>query len=145
MGNNTYFVERNMKIQDQPGWKITFREYLMGRDRAVMPTNTEVANMTRLLVALNALRHAYGKPMTVSSGWRPPFFNSKANGARRSAHITGEACDFVDTDGQLAAYCLDNLELLEKLGLYLENPEKTKGWVHLQTRKTASGRRVFDP
>jgi hypothetical protein len=87
----------------------------------------------------------YGKPLSVSSGWRPGIFNKKAGGANNSAHITCEAIDIHDADGEFAKWCLDNLDVLEKAGLYMEDPSRTIGWVHLQTRAPASGKRVFLP
>ena len=131
---------------DEKGWKITYKEYLMGRDKHVTPMKSELTNMHRLLTALNAFRHIYGKPMTISSGWRPSVFNKAVPGAAvQSAHITGEACDFSDPDRSLGKFCMDNLELLGKLGLYLEDLAHTPTWVHLQIRKPRSGNRVFKP
>jgi hypothetical protein len=51
--------------------------------------------------------------------------------------------DFVDVGGALAKWCVKNVQLLEKAGLYLENPEFTPTWVHLQTRPTKN--RIFIP
>ena len=35
--------------------------------------------------------------------------------------------------------------LLEQLGLYMERPQWTPDWVHLQVRAPKSGRRVYVP
>lgn len=115
----------------------------MGRDKDAPLSPEQKANLDRLVVALNIIRQAYGQPMKVSSGYRPAVFNLKAGGAKKSAHLTCEACDFVDTDGELAAWCVKNISLLEKAGLYLENPAFTKGWTHLQIRPTKN--RIFTP
>lgn len=123
--------------------RIAHHEVLMGRDKDAPLSPEQKANLDRLVVALNVVRQAYGKPMRVSSGYRPGVFNLKAGGAKKSAHLTCEACDFADEDGELAAWCLKNVPLLEKAGLYLENPSFTKGWVHLQTRPTKN--RIFVP
>lgn len=125
---------------------ISVQEYLMGREVAAPLTPELQANLNKLMIALNKLRFFYGKPMTVSSGYRPPAINANVPGAaKKSAHMTCEACDFRDPDGELDAWCLANLDKLEECGLYLESPEHTKGWAHLQTRKPKSGRRVFLP
>lgn len=103
-------------------------------------------NLDKLLVPLNKFREAYGKPMAVTSGWRPPSLNSTVKGAApKSNHQRGLACDFKDSDGSLDQFCMDNLDLLEKLGLYLEHPDATKGWCHLQCVPPRSGNRVFRP
>jgi len=123
--------------------RISRDEILMGRDKTSPLSDEQSSNLDKLLVALNLVREAYGKPMTVSSGYRPPAINAQAGGAKRSCHLTCEACDFRDTKGELASWCLDNLSVLERAGLYMESPTHTKGWVHLQTRPTKN--RVFIP
>lgn len=127
---------------------VTKAEVLMGRDKQYPADYTkEVSdNIDKLLIALNKLRKAYGKPMTVSSGWRPPSINAATAGAaKRSNHMIGNACDFKDTDGKLDEWCLANLKLLEEFGLWLEHPDATKGWCHVQQVPPKSGNRVFKP
>jgi hypothetical protein len=122
---------------------ITQREVLMGRE-VEYPLTTELfLNLSELLTCLNVVRAAYGKPMYVTSGYRPGRFNKAAGGAKGSAHLTCQACDFADGDGALAKWLLANLHVLEEAGLWLESPAKTKGWVHLQSRPV--GPRVFMP
>lgn len=128
---------------DKMKWKISESEYLMGRDAAAPLTPQMRQNMEKLLVACNLLRDLYGKPMSVSSGYRPPTANAAAGGAKQSCHLTCEACDFQDTDRKLVQWCLRNLDILVKAGLYMESPINTPTWVHLQTRAPKSGKRVF--
>lgn len=123
---------------------ISRSEVLMGRDRDYPLTPPIHKNLEKLLVALNKFRAVYGKPMIVTSGYRPGHYNRAAGGAKRSSHLTCEACDFADATGGLAKYCLENLKLLEDCGLWMESPTKTKGWVHLQIRPVP-GVRVFQP
>ena len=91
----------------------------------------EINPITRTLVSGNG-----------SGGWRMP---ASMIGAPNSAHKSGQAVDVYDPDGDLDDWCLDNLETLEALGLYLEHPAATKGWCHLTTRAPRSGKRVFYP
>lgn len=79
----------------------------------------------------------------ITSGYRTPAANKAAGGAAKSAHIEGRACDFSDHDGEFAKWCLKNLYLLEENNLWMEDPEYTKGWVHLQSREAK--KRVFKP
>ena len=130
-------------MADKITGKITHSEILMGRDKESPLSPEQKANLDRLVVAVNIIRQAYNRPMKVSSGYRPGVYNLKAGGAKRSAHLTCEAVDFGDVDGQLAAWCTKNVQLLEKAGLYMENSEFTPGWVHLQTRTTTN--RIFIP
>lgn len=120
-------------------------EILMGRDQEYPISATLLSNLNRLVSALNIFRTTYGIPMIVSSGYRPGHYNTDAGGASNSAHKTCEAADFHDQDRNLVNYCLANLDLLAKCGLWLESPDHTPGWCHLQTRPIPSGHRVFIP
>lgn len=123
-------------------------EITMGRDRAFPAEWTEEIsqNIDRLLVALNVVREAYGKPMTVASGWRPRSYNNTIkNAGKASNHTLGLAVDFRDQDGTLRAFVLENLELMQKLGLYFEDFRWTPGWVHFQIVAPKSGKRIFVP
>ncbi len=119
----------------------------MGRDIMYKQDFTDEvsSNIDMLLKALNIVREAYGKPMVVSSGWRPASINAKVGGAKKSAHVVGLAADFKDHDNRLKEWCLANLSVLAKAGLYMEDPSATPTWVHLQLRAPASGNRVFKP
>lgn len=128
---------------------ITRDEVLMGRDRDYPLTPELETNLIKLLEAVNKLRIDWGKPLVVNSGYRPGHYNKSAKGATRSAHTTCEAVDFRDDNqGTFAKWCLNNLNLLEKYGLYMESPTATQEppsrfWVHLQIRPTKN--RVFLP
>jgi len=124
---------------------IRLPEFLMGR-HLEYPLTLELAlNAAQLLAAINYLRGVYGKPLTVSSGYRPGHFNKRAGGAKNSSHLTCEAIDIADPDGKFGEWCLANLHHLEHANLYLENPAYTPGWAHLQARRPVSGNRVFIP
>lgn len=122
---------------------ISRDEVLMGRDKQY-PLDSELENnLGLLLTALNKLRAIYGKPMYVTSGYRPGNFNAAAGGAKKSAHMSCQAVDFKDADKKLRDWCLNNLKVLEECGLYLEDPSYTPTWIHLQIRPTKN--RVFKP
>ena len=132
---------------------FTRNEILKGRDKQAPLTPEMEQNLTRLIEAASVVREAFGKVLHVSSGYRPASINQSVGGAAKSAHQSCEAVDLVDTDGFFANWCLNNLDILEKAGLYLEDPrytgifnskgERTGGWTHLQTRPTS--RRIFIP
>lgn len=77
-----------------------------------------------------------------NGGFRP---QSCSVGAPQSAHKQGQAVDVYDPHGKLDEWCMRHIDVLVELGLYMEHPEATNGWCHLQTRKTKSGNRVFYP
>jgi hypothetical protein len=84
----------------------------------------------------------------VSSGWRPPVVNANTpNASRTSLHMTGRAIDLYDPQNRIDDWTFtpQGLALLAELGLWLEHPEATPGWCHLQDRPPASGCRVFRP
>jgi hypothetical protein len=81
----------------------------------------------------------------VSSGYRPPSVNRRVGGAPNSAHLTCEAVDLRDMGGTLGKFLVKRQDLLVTHDLYMEDPKVTTTWVHLQTRPTKSGSRVFKP
>lgn len=115
----------------------------MGRHHEYPLSDELFNNLGKLLVAVNKIREAYGKPMYVTSGYRPGIHNKKAGGATNSSHLTCEAVDFRDPQGKLAQWCISNLDKLVEAGLYMESPARTVGWVHLQIRPTRE--RIFQP
>ena len=112
---------------------ISRDEVLMGRDVEYPLTPELEANLDKLLYALNIFRELYGKPMVVSSGYRPGHYNSDAHGAKHSNHIICLAADFHDPLGEIDQYItLDNEQILASAGLWREAQASTPGWVHLQ-------------
>lgn len=108
-------------------------------------------NAEKLLTVVNAfLQEINLSDVKVSSGWRPSDVNAKVNGAKKSLHMAGLAIDLEDDKEQsLAKACSLNATVLRKFGLFLENPDFTKGatcWVHLDlgTRKDRPNRQ-FNP
>lgn len=139
--------------------RISLEDYFMGRD-ALYPSecSEEVRGNAAITVAkansLLAVLEAQGialepHPNTasiVSSGWRPPQVNAATtNAAVRSKHMTGEAVDLYDPDGELDEFCLAHPGSLAAIGLWQEHPSATKGWLHLQIVPPRSGKRVFYP
>lgn len=122
---------------------ISDHEILMGRQKEYPLDEDQKKNLKALRNAVNAFRKAYGKPMYVSSGYRPGKYNKAAGGASKSAHLTCEAVDFEDNSGKIKQFIKDNPSILEDCGLYMEHPDNTPTWVHLQTRKTKN--RIFKP
>jgi Peptidase M15 len=127
---------------------ISKAELLQGRDVQYASDYTQEIsdNLDQLLVPLNQIRAAWGKPMTVNSGWRPPSINGSTPGAAaHSKHMLGLAADIADADGSLWAWVLQNLSLMKQLGIYMEDKRWTPGWVHFGFGPPASGHRIFVP
>jgi hypothetical protein len=104
-------------------------------------------NASDLAERVSKLLGSMGLPAPkISSGFRTKAANmALTNSAKDSAHMHGQAVDLEDPAGFLGRAILSRPDLLELFDLYLENPHFTHAWVHLQSRKTASGNRVFNP
>lgn len=110
---------------------ITYLELLHGHnvDDLTVP---QQHNLEDLLKAINVIRDAWGKPMTVTSGFRSVQDQARINPkVTNSAHMVGMAVDIAD-DGSLYKWCEANVPLLEKTVLWIE--AGTQGWVHFQIR-----------
>lgn len=127
---------------------ITLPQYWMGRDEKYPDELTpEIeSNATELLRRANDLMDVFGQDRAVRSGWRPKEVNEATpNAAVFSKHMTGQAVDLDDPEGDLDQWCLDNANELARLGLWQEHPSATKGWTHLQFVPPKSGKRCFYP
>jgi hypothetical protein len=127
---------------------ISKDELLKGRDIQYASEYTQEIsdNLDKLLIPLNKIRAAYGHPMIVNSGWRPPSINASTPGAAaHSKHCLGLAADIADPDGKLMKWVLDNLQLMKDLGIYMEDFRWTPDWVHFGLGAPASGKRIFVP
>lgn len=93
-----------------------------------------ISNLTNLVDnVLDPLREAWGKPITVNSGFRSKELNKKIGGATNSQHMDGEAADI--TAGSKA----DNkklFELIQSLKLPFDQiiDEGGYSWLHVSYR-----------
>lgn len=131
---------------------ITLDDYFMGRDKQYPVTDQLRQNAQILLERVNCLVSMYYAELPsvprlmVSSGYRPAQINSKVPGAAtRSNHIVCQAVDLHDPGDLFDDWCLATLHLLEEYDLWLEHPDSTPMWCHLQSVPPKSGRRVFKP
>lgn len=107
-------------------------------------------NLEILLQRMNEVRAAYGKPMVITSGLRDPAHQERliregVSNAKHSLHMAGAACDVKDTRGSLKKWCLENEDLLKRIGVWCEHFDYTKTWVHFQILPPKSGKRFFIP
>ena len=127
---------------------VTVEEYLMGRDKQYPNEfTTELrTNAQDTVSKINELLSAFGETRKVRSGWRPAAVNAATLGAAPlSKHMTCQACDLDDLEGDLDQWCFENRWALENIGLWQEHPASTKSWTHLQTVAPKSGKRIFYP
>jgi hypothetical protein len=122
----------------------------MGRDILYKSELTEEIrnNATELLDKVNRLLAALNwGDVRVSSGWRPSVINAATPGAAvKSYHMIGKAVDILDIDHKLYDAILEQPELLEQLGLWMEDKSATATWTHLDFGvRAARTPRVFKP
>lgn len=133
---------------------ITFNELIKGNSIADIPIAHQ-HNLEELLKKINVIRAAYGKPMTVTSGYRSmqdhlriystKGITDKSKIPMQSKHLYGQAVDISDADGKLKEWVKVNVAKLEEAGLYCEDFAYTKTWLHFQILPPKSGKRFFIP
>ena len=90
-----------------------------------------------LTVVLQCIREHFGKPVTITSGYRTAAHNAKVGGAKSSQHLLGRAAD-IRVQGtsveDVAAYAESLMPDWGGVGRYPVKAGRTKGWVHVDTR-----------
>lgn len=134
---------------------ITLSELLKGKCSLSELDEATKKNLYELLDKINKVRDRYGYPMIVTSGYRTiehhleiykkKGITDKSKIPMKSNHLTGCAVDISDPNGKLQKWCLNNVEVLESVGLWCESFIFTRGWVHFQLNPPVSGRRFFMP
>lgn len=128
---------------------ITMKEILMGRQTFDQLSPEQQKNATELLRRINLVRAKYGKPMKVNDGVRR-LQDQPKNAATKSNHLIGAAIDIDDDDTLFMwKWCLENLDYLQEVGLWMEDPRWTHGkigtWMHFQIFPPKSGKRIYIP
>lgn len=98
------------------------------------PDKTAEANLIKLVDnVLDPLREMYGKPITVTSGYRSKAVNKSVNGATSSQHALGEAADISvgskEENKKLFNLIKDNLPFDQLINEY------DYSWVHVSYRE----------
>lgn len=101
-------------------------------------------NLKDLVGKLNKL--GFVPPRVATSCLRSLADQKRINpSAMGSSHLYGAAVDIADADGKLKAWLKANPNKLVECGLWMESPEYTKSWCHLQSYAPTSFNRVFKP
>lgn len=132
---------------------IAIKEYSMSRDstRQLSPSfkvrefackGSDVVLLDdELVVLLQCIREHFGKPVTITSGYRTASHNTKVGGSKSSQHLLGRAADIQvqDTDPlAVAAYAESLMPGWGGVGRYPVKAGRAKGWVHVDTRPNKS-------
>lgn len=90
-----------------------------------------------LTVVLQCIREHFGKPVTITSGYRTAAHNAAVGGAKRSQHLLGRAADIrvagVSVE-DVAAYAESLMPDWGGVGRYPVKAGRAAGWVHVDTR-----------
>lgn len=99
--------------------------------RLIEPTPLDVQNLTRLCVlVLEPLRETLARPISISSGLRPPWLNAAIGGSKTSAHLDGRAADILVADMKPFEVC----QLVKLLSLPVDqciHELPPQGWTHV--------------
>ena len=90
-----------------------------------------------LVVLLQCIREHFGKPVTITSGYRTAAHNAAVGGSKSSQHLLGRAADFYVEGVDVAAYAETLLPARGGIGSYPKDaahPKRRTGWVHIDTR-----------
>ena len=97
-----------------------------------------------LVVLLQCIREHFGKPVTITSGYRTASHNTRVGGSKSSQHLLGRAADIQvqNTDPlAVAAYAESLMPGWGGVGRYPKDaahPTRKTGWVHVDTRPNKS-------
>ena len=90
-----------------------------------------------LTVVLQCIREHFGKPVTITSGYRTAVHNAAVGGAKSSQHLLGRAAD-IRVEGvsveDVAAYAESLMPDWGGVGRYPVKAGRATGWVHVDTR-----------
>ena len=91
-----------------------------------------------LTVVLQCIREHFGKPVTITSGYRTAAHNAAVGGAKSSQHLLGRAAD-IRVQGvsveDVAAYAESLMPDWGGVGRYPVKAGRATGWVHVDTRE----------
>ena len=94
-----------------------------------------------LTVVLQCIREHFGKPVTITSGYRTAAHNAAVGGAKSSQHLLGRAAD-IRVQGtsveDVAAYAESLMPDWGGVGRYPAKAGRAAGWVHVDTRPNKS-------
>lgn len=94
-----------------------------------------------LVVLLQCIREHFGKPITITSGYRTGTHNTAVGGSKSSQHLLGKAADIQVADTTVeavAAYAESLMPGWGGVGRYPVKAGRAKGWVHVDTRPNKS-------
>ena len=133
MAIKQYSLAKDGARQLAPGFKVREFRCRDGSDVVMIDES--------LVMLLQCIREHFGKPITITSGYRTAAHNAAVGGAKSSQHLLGRAADIQVADvsvEDVAAYAESLLPGWGGVGRYPVKAGRTKGWVHVDTRTKKS-------
>lgn len=97
-----------------------------------------MGNAEYTLSKLDEIRKMYGKPITITSGYRCPELNKAVGGKPNSQHMKAEAAD-LKWDEDLFLFLRDNSEFDQ----LIKEKSKTSKWIHISFNKNNNRNQVL--
>lgn len=124
-----------------------------GINNTLDPNNPKDAEIIANLKALcenvlEPLRQWYGKPITISSGYRSPTLNNhpEVRGATNSQHMKGEAVDLhlpsIDIGRKWLVHLLDSCAFDQ---IIWEHDKNGCYWIHISYKRIGTNRQLYIP
>jgi len=109
------------------------------------PTDEHVENLKHVAeTLLQPIRDHFGKPVTVSSGYRSVDLCEAIGSSSRSQHAKGEAADFeiggIDNK-ELGLWIQDNIEYDQLILEFYNDGDPNSGWIHCSMVKDREPRK----
>ena len=125
-------VEINAYSKAKDGGKRLSSNFKV-REFACKDGSDAVLVAPRLVMVLQSIRSHFGAPVTISSAYRTPQYNTKVGGVSHSQHCYGTAADIVvrgRTPAQVAAYAREIMPDWGGVGIYAK-----QGFTHIDVRE----------
>jgi len=116
-------------------------EELVSPNDKAKPSKEVLENLKELCEeALEPLRNAIGKPLTITSGYRSPGYNASIGGAKGSQHTLGIAVDIAIPDADLfkVAAIATKIPAIGGIGIY-----PGRNFIHIDTRRRINDKPTF--
>ena len=132
------------KIGDNKNFKWREALYLRSMDMYVLPDEDTALNIIATANKMQAIRDILGKPIKVTSWYRPEKYNAFIGSkSKTSYHIQGLACDFM-VNGMLSDAVRELLlDFLDGLDIRMEDLPGAS-WVHIDLGRVITNR-FFKP
>ena len=106
------------------------------------PSTLEKIALKQLAVkVLQPLRDAYGKPITVNSGYRSPLVNKSVGGVPTSQHVKGEAADITSGSKQENKVLFDLIKNTLDFDQLINERDYT--WIHVSFRTGKNRKQIL--